>query len=251
MAESARFLLDLCSPIDTPKTPFQWEEKHQEAFLNIKEALVTAPCLGYPQREGMFVLDTDASDVAIGAELSQVQDGVERVIGYSSNILHQVQRRYCTTRKELLAVVKFCRHYRHYLLGRRFLLRTNHNSLVWLTRFKRPEGQLARWLEELQQYDLQIVHRPGKLHCNADGLSRRPADEEPCDCYEAGAELNSLPCEGCAYCTRAHHQWARFHEDVDDVVPIGVREVAVDQLISSQSLESPSATTMILHFPLF
>lgn len=164
-----------------PKTPFQWSDVHQKAFEAVKQALVIAPCLGYPRPEGMFVLDTDASDTAIGAELSQVQDGVERVIGYSSHVLHKIQRRYCTTRKELLAVIKFCRHYRHYLLGRPFLLRTDHSSLVWLIRFKRPEGQLARWLEEMQQYDLKIVHRPGKQHCNVDGLSRRPDAEVPCD----------------------------------------------------------------------
>jgi hypothetical protein len=84
------------------------------------------------------------------------------MICYASHVLLKVQRNYCTIRKELLAVVKFCRYFRHYLLGRRFTLRTDHNSLVWLTRFKHTERQLARWLEEMAQYDIQIVHRPGK-----------------------------------------------------------------------------------------
>ena len=218
-ADHSAILYELASP----KVLFRWDLSHKEAFEAIKKSLCEAPCLAFPQRHGLFILDTDASDRALGAELSQVQEGVEKVIGYASNVLDKVQRRYCTTRKELLAVVKFCRHFRHYLLGRPFLLRTDHHSLVWLMRFKRPEGQLARWLEELQQYDMKIVHRAGTRHGNADGLSRRPADEESCDCFEAGAELSRLPCGGCAYCKRRHEQWARFKEDVDDVVPIGAK----------------------------
>lgn len=197
-----------------------WENTHEEVFRRAKTALVTAPCLSYPRPDGLFVLDTDASDHAVGAVLSQVQDGKETVICYASHVLLKPQRKYCTTRKELLAVVKFCRHFRHYLLGRRFMVRTDHNSLVWLMRFKHIEGQLARWLEELAQFDMEILHRPGKKHTNADALSRIPDDGPICDCYAAGASPESLPCGGCGYCVRAHNQWSRFSTDVDDVVPL-------------------------------
>ena len=149
-----------------------------------------------------------------------MQAGKEIVICYASHVLQKPQRRYCTTRKELLAVVKFCRHFRHYLLGRRFVLRTDHNSLVWLMRFRHIEGQLARWLEELSTFDMEIVHRPGKKHANADGLSRMPDSLPECDCYQAGAAPESLPCGGCRYCVRAHQQWDRFDSDVDDVIPL-------------------------------
>jgi hypothetical protein len=89
-----------------------------------------------PIPEGMFVLDTDASGDTIGAELSQVQEIVERPIAYGSLMsLGRDQRKYCTTRKELLAVVRFTRMYRHYLLGRRFIVRTDHHSLIWLLNF--------------------------------------------------------------------------------------------------------------------
>lgn len=108
---------------------------------------------------------------------------MEKVIDYSSHTLLPAQRRYCTTRKELLAVVKFCRHYRHYLHGRKFLIRTDHGSLTWLTHFKNLEGQLARWLEDLQQYDMQILHRVGKKHCNVDALSRIPDNDEICSSW--------------------------------------------------------------------
>ena len=86
---------------------------------------------------------------AIGAVLSQIQNDCEKVICYGSYVLTPEQRKYCVTRRELLSVVHFTRQFRHYLLGRKFLLRTDHNSLTWLLRFKHIEGQLARWLEEL------------------------------------------------------------------------------------------------------
>lgn len=90
------------------KGNFLWEETLEEAFLRAKTALVTAPCLSYLCPDGLFVLDADASDYAIGAVLSQVQDRKETVICYASHVLLKPQRKYCTTRKELLAVVKFC-----------------------------------------------------------------------------------------------------------------------------------------------
>ena len=71
-------------------------------------------------------------------------------------------------------MVRLTRHFKHYLLGRRFTLRTDHNILLWLMAFKNIEGQLARWIEELAVYNMEIVHRPGKDHVNADGLSRIP-----------------------------------------------------------------------------
>jgi hypothetical protein len=229
-AEIAECLYDLTRP----DVKFLWNEEHQFAFERLQRSLVTAPVLAIPNATDSFILDTDASDHAIGGELVQVQDGRERTIGYASNVLTKEQRKYCTTRKELLAVVKFTRQFRHYLLGRRFTVRTDHNSLVWLTRFKSIEGQLALWLEELSQYDMNIVHRPGVKHLNADGLSRLEGDVPECNCYEAGKSLESLPCGGCLYCQKAHSQWDRFNDDVDDVVPLGVRVISLDNAADTQ-----------------
>ena len=214
------------------KAIFNWQGKHQEAFEDLIGKLTTAPVLAYPNSDDMFILDTDASDHSIGAVLSQVQDGTERVISYGSFVLTPEQRKYCVTRKELLAVVRFTRQYRHYLLGRKFLVRTDHNSLTWLLRFKYIEGQLARWLAELSQFDMTVIHRPGVRHGNADALSRVTDDIPFCDCYRAGSDPNSLPCAGCKYCLRAHNQWSRFSEEVDDVVPLAVRTVNLVKPVS-------------------
>ena len=68
------------------------------------------------------------------------------------------------------------------------------------------EGQLARWLEELSQYDFMILHQAGAKHSNADGLSRIPDLLRTCDCYNALKNLKDLPCGGCKYCARAQEQ---------------------------------------------
>ena len=212
----------------TGKNPFDWTQEHEEAFLKLKKAMVSSPVLAYPRPDDQFILDTDASNDAIGAELIQIQDGVPRVVSYGSYVLTPEQRKYCTTRKELLAVVRFTRQYRHYLLGRKFTVRTDHNSLTWLMRFKFIEGQLARWLEELSCYDMEIVHRPGVKHGNADGLSRMSDGLDFCNCYYAGSNPSQLPCGGCKYCMNAHKTWSRFENDVDDVVPLAVRTIDLD-----------------------
>ncbi len=129
--------------------------------------------LVYPRSEGKFILDTDASGAGIGTILNQVQDGEEKVIAYASNTMNRTQRHYCTTQRELLAVVTFVKHFQHYLLGRHFLLRTNHASLRWLVNFREPEGMVARWIQCLLTFDYEVQHRHGKAHGNADALSRR------------------------------------------------------------------------------
>ena len=202
----------------TGKQPYKWGREQQEAFELLKERLTNPPVLVLPNQEDEFILDTDASDSAIGGELIQLQGGQEKVIAYASHALTTEQQRYCTTRKELLAVVRLTRQFRHYLLGKPFTVRTDHSSLTWLLRFKHPQGQLARWMEELSQYNMVLQHRKGTLHTNADALSR--ATEKSFDHYIHGQYPEQLPCGGCDYCKRAHAKWAAFIEDVDFVVPI-------------------------------
>ena len=113
--------------------------------MELRQRLVEAPVLAFPDFSGSFVLDTDACDTGIGAVLSQLQeDGGERVVAYGSRVLSKLEWRYCVTRKEMLAVVTFIKHFRPYLLGKQFTLRTDHSSLTWLFRTRDPEGQLAR-----------------------------------------------------------------------------------------------------------
>ena len=152
---------------------FRLDDESQKAFESLKIKLIDSPMLSYPVDNEIFILDTDVSNVGVGAVLSQMVDGVERVLAYGSQALSNSQRNYCTTKRELLAVVIFIGKFKHFLYGRHFLVRTDHASLVWLTNFKKPEGMPARWLSILGTYDFEIQHRPGAKHGNADGLSRR------------------------------------------------------------------------------
>lgn len=152
---------------------FIWSEDCENSFQELKTRLMSAPILAFPQVDGSnFILDTDASAYAIGAVLSQVQDGKERVIAYGSRCLDKAERNYCVTRREMLAVVYFTKYFKHYLLGRKFLIRTDHGSLTWLQRFREPDGQIHRWIQQLSQFHMEIEHRPGIKHGNADAMSR-------------------------------------------------------------------------------
>ena len=216
-AELTASLYDLAGP----KSEFQWTDKHTDAVNQLKDLVTHAPCLAYPLSEGQFILDCDASGTSIGAVLSQVQpDGSVRPISFASNVLLKEQRNYCITRRELLSVVKFTRHFRHYLLGRDVLVRTDHSSLAWLMNFSMIEGQLARWLEQLSRFRITFSHRKGKKHVNADSMSRIP-DTIP-ECVNATGTIRpeELPCYPCRYCQRAYDQWHDFKREVDDIVPI-------------------------------
>ena len=94
--------------------------------------------------------------------------------------LKTCEKRYCVTRRELLAIVRVCKHFHHYLYGQEFKIRTDHGSSRWLLKFKNPEGQIARWIETLSSYQFLIEHRAGRSHQNADALSRRPCIGDYC-----------------------------------------------------------------------
>jgi len=148
---------------------FKWTENCKQAFEDLKEMLISSPVLAMPRDSDPFVLDTDACYVSIGAVLLQVQDGHERVIAYASCTLSRPERNNCVTRKKLLAVVHYAKTFRQYLLGRQFLIRTDHSVLQWLRTTPEPIEQ-ARWCEILEEFDFQIVRRPGRNHGNADAL---------------------------------------------------------------------------------
>ena len=123
-------------------------------------------------------MDTDASNFGLGGVLSQIQDDVECVIAYCSRAFRPSQRKYCTTKREMLAAVSMCIQLCSYLRGAKFTIRTDHKSFVWLHQLKDTEGMMARWFHTLQQFQFSIVHRASRDHGNADGLSRVPTS--PC-----------------------------------------------------------------------
>ncbi|MCG8079018.1 MAG: reverse transcriptase, partial [Candidatus Thiodiazotropha taylori] len=222
----------ICKPLHrlTEKDhPFVWSDECQTAFETIKTLLTSAPILSYPLPGGQpFILDCDASNVGVGAVLHQLQDGEEKVIGYFSRCLSRAERKYCTTRKELLAVVLAIKHFHHYLYGQEFTVRSDHGSLQWLLNFRNGEGQLARFLETLSAYTFKIQFRPGRLHSNSDALSRRP-------CYD----------NNCQYCARYESRYGNAltveqkptTEKATAVKEIVLEDVLIDSSVSTVRID--------------
>ena len=178
LAEIAHPLYELTKT--KARSQFVWEAEHQAAFDQIKSILVSGKVMGHPDFSRPFVLDVDASDFALGAELSQEDDkGDLRPIYYASRHLEKSERNYSATARETLAAVFGCEYFRQYLQGRRFLLRTDHNPLVWLRGMREPKRPYSGWIVRLEQFDYQMQYRPGKDHVNADYNSRiRPISDE-------------------------------------------------------------------------
>ena len=153
-------------------TKFKWTPEALDAFESLKLKLTSTPRLAFSCLKEPFILYTDARQFAMVAVLAQVQDGKERTISYASRSLYKSQTKNSATRQELLALVTFTRHFRHYLLGQKFTIVTDHSAFQWLHSFKDPDGKTARWLEKLAPFDYEVRHRPGKPIGHAEGLSR-------------------------------------------------------------------------------
>ena len=137
--------------------------------------------------------------------------------------MNSAQRNYCATRRELLAVISALQHFRHYLLGNKVILRTDHHSLKWLKTFTKPEGILARWVKTLAEFDLEIEHRPGRLRSNVDGVSRQ-------HCKQCGAKP-------------AKTRWVDELERADEIVgPLGAN--LATQVIATENL--PNVNSIVL-----
>ena len=118
--------------------PFVCGPEQQNSFEILKDRLIHYPVLAPPMPEGKYIIDTDASNFAMGAVLQQEQNGTVRVIAYATKTFDAAERQYCTTRKELAAVIYALKEFRHYVVGGvRFLLRTDHGALTSL--FKTTE----------------------------------------------------------------------------------------------------------------
>ena len=150
-----------------------WTESCEEAFQTLKQALCQEPVLLTPDFEKMFTLQTDASDRGIGAVLSQRgSDGKEHPVAYFSKKLLPREERYATVEKECLAIKLGIEAFRVYLLGKPFLVQTDHKALMWMDRLKEGNARLTRWALALQPYTYTVVHRKGLDNGNADALSR-------------------------------------------------------------------------------
>ena len=177
---------DICEPLNLisklpgsqyPKEP---NAEQSEAFSELKSQLTSEDnVLVRPNFEEIFYLQTDASEYGLSAILTQKDDqDRDRVVSYASRTLMKPERIWHSHELEALAAIWGCEHFRPYLVGRKFILQTDNSSITWLLKQTKP-GRLQRWILRIQEFDYDIVHRPGKSNGNADGPSRNPVPYLP------------------------------------------------------------------------
>ena len=170
-----------------------WSKALDSEFIYLKECICSSPCLTLPVVSDVFVLQTDASGVGIGAVLAVVRDGLEYPVAYYSRKLQPRERKYSASELEGLAVVAGVRHFDAYLMTHPFTLQTDHRALMFLNDAKHNNGRLARWALLLQQFTFSIVYKKGSLNSNADTLSRMFPEDPPSRMPDAPAVHEGLP----------------------------------------------------------
>jgi hypothetical protein len=176
-------------------TPWEWTAECQAAFGKLKGHLTSAPILTIPDPHRPFVLHTDFSHHSIGAVLEQLkEDNKYHVVGYASRTCSKAESNLGPTDGELLAIVYAVEKFHNYLAGTSFVVVTDHSALVHLNEAKTKNPKLARWAMRLASYNFTLQHRAGRVHNNADGLSRShasPAPDTPADDVTALDEVSS------------------------------------------------------------
>lgn len=158
--------------------PWAWGQEQEAALRGLTKVLADTAELQLPDLNREFVIQTDASDLGLGAILLQEHGGALRPIAFASRSLTPAERNYTVTEKECLAIVFALRKFDYYVDGVAFVIETDHMALTWLRRLNEPSGRLARWALLLQRYDFTVRYRKGKNNAAADALSRAPVQRE-------------------------------------------------------------------------
>ena len=174
----------LSGPKDRAQT-LVWTDTASSAFRKIKETLANATLLSHPKPGALTCIMTDASDTAVGAVLQQYINEQWQPISYFSKKLQSAETRYSTFDRELLAIYLAIKHFRHFIEGRSFHIRTDHKPLTYAlaTRTDQHSPRQARHLDFISQFITDIRHVKGTDNAVADALSRIEAnallDESP------------------------------------------------------------------------
>ncbi|KAA3676599.1 uncharacterized protein DEA37_0004579 [Paragonimus westermani] len=159
---------------------FEWSDLQQTAFEKLKNRIASQPVMAIFDESCPTFVSTDASNIGIGAVLSQFQKGRERMIAYASRKLSPAEKCYSVSEKEALACVWACEKWHLFLFGRPFTIITDHAELI--TPLSRGTTglkplRICRWYTKLLNYDYQIKFRSGAENQMANGLSRLPLND--------------------------------------------------------------------------
>src|SRR4051812_35839478 len=197
--------------LTSKKVSFNWGDKQQKAFEELKLAMTTAPVLCKPNYQKDWNLDVNASDVALGAVLGQEQaDGEVHPVYFWSQQLCPAEKNYSVTDWECLAVVAAFKKLHLYVLGRKVIFYGDHMAVRWILNKTDISGQHARWKVTLSEFDYEVRSRPGSQNGNADALSRVTHGKKETE------EVNDKP-EHLAYrATALRTKWMdeEWYEDV-------------------------------------
>jgi len=154
---------------------FVWGKDQQDAFDKLKHLFTSAPILRNPDSDKPFIVETDASNFAVGAVLSQEFEGKLHPVAFLSKSLTKCQRNYQIYDKELLAIKLALEEWRHYLEGARhqFIVYTDHKNLTFPRKPEMLSQRQIRWYEFLSRFDFKLIYRAGKKSGKPDLLSRR------------------------------------------------------------------------------
>jgi hypothetical protein len=163
---------------------FDWSQKCEDAFHALRQHLTTAPVLAQPDNTKSFDVYCDASGSGLGCVL--MQDN--RVIAYTSRALNPLEQNYHTHDLELAAVVHALKIWRHYLMAAHCNIYIDHKSLKYIFTQDDLNVRQRRWLDLIEDYDLEVHYHPGKANIVADALSRKAQ----CNCITMDSKIATL-----------------------------------------------------------
>lgn len=196
---------------------FRWGEEEENAFLTLREKLISSEVLEYPDfsENNTFEMHTDASKYGLGAVL---HNGTGRPVAYASRMLNPAEQNYSTIEKELLAIVWAVRHFRPYLYDKKFKIYTDHRPLVYLFSMTDPSSRLIKFRLMLENFSFDVYYKKGSDNAAADALSRISYEPERATITsEELKNISKIHEDECLITTRAQSRGKIQHDSKIDI----------------------------------